>query len=126
MLTHYFFEKTALVLIATTINTIGVKKKDVSCIHQSELGQVRRFHSSFPIIQREIAVAIGVVFRNLQAEGKKLHHAAPVQLHELREFCGVDQRWRMTEVHKSKPTGGADLAVQHCGDLLDSVGHGPP
>src|SRR3974390_2484356 len=61
---------------------------------------------------------------NLQSKRQKLHHTAPVQVHELAEFSGVDQRRGMTEIHEAKLAARADFAIEHGGDLLTAVRKG--
>src|ERR1700745_2566916 len=118
---HHFFKTATFLLIAAAIHAIGIKKEDVPCIHERELGHARRLHASLPIVQREVAVPVRMVFGDLQAEREKLHHPALVQFHESAKFRRVNEWRRMSEIHKSKVAGWPDFAIQHRGDLLYSI-----
>src|ERR1700682_2569171 len=54
-----------------------------------------------------------MVFGNLQSKRQELHHVGVINLHELIEFGGKDQRGRMAEIYKTKIPAGTDFAVQH-------------
>jgi len=56
------FKTATFLSIAAAVHAIGIKKEDVPCIHERDLGHVGRFHSRLPIVQREVSVPVRMVF----------------------------------------------------------------
>src|SRR5262245_45957478 len=62
-----------------------------------------------------------MVSRNLQTQGKELHHPIFIQLHELTKFSREHQRRRMAEVYKTEISVRMYFAVKHGRDFTGIV-----
>jgi hypothetical protein len=118
---HDQFELLAFWFVAAVVNTIGIEEEDVAGAHQGEFGNIRGFCGLFAGFHGQIAIAIGVIFGDLQAQREELDHAAAIDVHEFAEFGGEDQRRGMTKVDESKIPVWPDFAIEHGGNFLGAL-----
>src|SRR5208337_4308736 len=68
VLAHDAFQRPPFFLITAVINPVGIKEKNVPRTHQCQLRPFRGLCSPLWGFQRQVAVAIRMIFWNLQAE----------------------------------------------------------
>src|SRR5215469_14569184 len=102
MLRHHSFELQALFIITAVVNPVGVKEKNISRVHQCDLGDVGRLCSAPLRLHREITGTVRMIFRNFQTERQKLHHSTLINVSEVAIFSGEHERWGMSEIYEAK------------------------
>src|SRR5260370_7807751 len=82
LLAHQCFEQLSLFMITAVIDSVGIKKKNVSWIDQLDVRDVGRVCLFLPKYLREIQIAIRMIFGNLQAQGRQMPHSVAPHLSE--------------------------------------------
>src|SRR5260370_7045905 len=117
LLAHQCFEQLSLFMITAVIDSVGIKEKNVSWIDQLDVRDVGRVCLFLPKYLREIQIAIRMIFGNLQAQGREMHHPVATHLCEPLNLSGKHERRRMSEIHKPEITGRMNFAAKHVPQL---------
>src|SRR5260370_22895482 len=100
-------------MTAAVIGSVGIKEKNVSWIDQLDVRDVGRVCLFLPKYLREIQIAIRMIFGNLQAQGREMHHPLATHLCEPLNLNGKHERRRMSEIHRPEMTPRMNFALNH-------------
>src|ERR1700722_19012441 len=107
--------------MGAVVASVGIKEEYVAGAHQCDFRQVGGVYLPLSQADREIFVAVRMIFGNFQAEGRKLHHSRLTDLHKLAELIRENERRRMAKIYETEKSFGTHFAIEHRSDLPRTV-----